>query len=103
MIRAAHRPVTRWARLAPQSARYGYVYTVALDGAGQPRQATEALRRGLLRHPNDRETLAALIGYARRNDDPRQALAYARQLALIEPENADLRRLVQRLETETGQ
>jgi predicted CXXCH cytochrome family protein len=89
------------ARLAPESARYGYVYAVALHGTGRPKEATEALQRVLARHPHDRDTLSALVGYSREAGNSRQALAYARQLVLLEPGNAELRQLVVRLEAET--
>ncbi len=88
------------ARLAPESARYGYVYAVALNGTGRPKQAIEALVRLLSRHPYDRDTLAALIAYSREQGNPGQALAYARRLAELEPANTEVRQLVQRLESE---
>jgi predicted Zn-dependent protease len=44
------------ARLAPESARYAYVYAVGLDGTGRRKQAIEVLERSLLHHPNDRDT-----------------------------------------------
>ena len=86
------------ARLAPDNARYGYVYAVALRDTGQAAQATKVLTQVLARHPYDRDTLSALIAYAREGNDPRQALGYARRLAELEPANADLRQLVQQLE-----
>jgi Flp pilus assembly protein TadD len=90
------------ARLAPESARYGYVYAVALNGTGRPKQAIEALQRVISRHPYDRDTLAALIAYSREQDNPGQALAYARRLAELEPANAEVRQLIQRLESEAS-
>src|SRR5881409_733079 len=88
------------ARVAPESARYGYVYAVALNGTGRPKQAMEALLRVLARHPYDRDTLAALVAYAREQGNPRQALAYARRVAELEPANVEARQLVERLEAE---
>jgi cytochrome c-type biogenesis protein CcmH/NrfG len=88
------------ARLVPVSARYGYVYAVGLSGTGQPKQAIEALEQVLDRHPYDRDTLSALVAYAREQRGPRQALAYARRLADIEPANVEVRQLVERLEAE---
>ena len=78
-----------------------YVYGVGLSGTGQPKQAVEALERVLARHPYDRDTLSALVAYAREQSRPRQALAYARRLAEIEPANVEVRQLVQRLEAES--
>ncbi len=88
------------ARLAPESARYGYVYAVALNDAGRPKQAMEVLQRVLAHHPNDRDTLSALIGFARAQGHPRQALGYARRLAELEPANPEVRALLERLEAE---
>jgi cytochrome c-type biogenesis protein CcmH/NrfG len=67
---------------------------------GQPKQAIEVLERVLARHPYDRDTLSALVAYAREQSRPRQALAYARRLADVEPTNAEVRQLVERLEAE---
>ena len=53
------------ARLAPDNARYGYVYAVALDGAGQRARAIAVLEQIRARHPHDRDTLAALAAYTR--------------------------------------
>ncbi|MGH7387909.1 MAG: tetratricopeptide repeat protein, partial [Candidatus Rokuibacteriota bacterium] len=88
------------ARLAPESARYGYVYAVALNDTGRPKQATGVLLRVLARHPNDRDTLFTLIAYSRAQGDSRQALGHARRLAQLEPANPEVRQLVERLEAE---
>ena len=89
------------ARLAPDDARYGYVYAVALAGAGQTKQAIELLEQVLARHPNDRDTLSALVAYEREEKRPRQALAYARRLAELEPANTELRQIIGGLERAT--
>ena len=47
------------ARLDPDSARYGYVYAVALHDAGRSTRALDALARVLARHPWDRDALTA--------------------------------------------
>jgi tetratricopeptide (TPR) repeat protein len=85
------------ARLAPESARYGYVYAVALHGTGRPKQAREELTSVLARHPYDRDALSAQISYALEQRDAIQALVHARRLAELEPANAEVRRLVERL------
>ena len=87
------------ARLTPESARYGYVYAVALNGAGQRKQAMEALGRVLGRHPYDCDTLNALIAFSREEGNPRQALTSARRLA-DDPRDAEVRQLVERLDAE---
>jgi predicted CXXCH cytochrome family protein len=85
------------ARLAPESARYGYVYAVALHDTGRRGPARDVLGRVLARHPYDRDALAAALAYALEQDDISQALGLARRLAELEPANADVRRLVERL------
>ena len=55
----------------------------------------------LARHPYDRETLSALISYARAQKNPGQALLYARRLAELDPANTEARQLVEYLEAET--
>ena len=88
------------ARLAPESARYGYVYAVGLGGMGQTKQAIEVLERVRTRHPYDRDMLSALVAYEREQNRPRQALVHARRLADIEPTTAEARQLVERLVAE---
>jgi tetratricopeptide (TPR) repeat protein len=44
------------ADLAPDQARYAYVYAVALHSAGRGSEAMTALKISLARHPNDRDT-----------------------------------------------
>jgi DNA-directed RNA polymerase subunit F len=44
--------------------------------------------------------ISALIAYSRELRDPRQALRYARRLAELDPANAEVRQLVERLESE---
>ncbi len=85
------------ARLEPESARYGYVYAVALHDTGRPTPARQALARVLSRHPYDADTLSAAAAYALEQGDTDQALVHARRLAELQPANAEARRLVERL------
>lgn len=88
------------ARLAPDTARFGYVYAVALEATGQTRPAIIALQAVLTRHPYDRDALSALVAYARAAGDRRLALAHARRLAELDPASAEAQELVNRLESE---
>ena len=90
------------ARLAPDSARYAYVYAVGLDGSGRRTQAIEVLERSLGRHPYDRDTLAALVAFTREAGGPRRALDYARRLAALDPGNAETQQLANQLEAEAS-
>jgi tetratricopeptide (TPR) repeat protein len=53
------------ARLDPATARYAYVYAIALHDGGARAQALRVLEDALKRHPDDSEILAALNAYQR--------------------------------------
>lgn len=78
-------------------ARYAYVYAVALHSAGRTNEATAILKGNLARHPNDRDTLAALISFSRESGDISSALEYAERLALFVPDAPGLTGLIQDL------
>ena len=50
------------------------------------------------RHPTDRDVLLALISIARDNGDGATALAHARELAALYPDDMQVRLLVRQLE-----
>ena len=84
----------RAAELAPDQARYAYVYAVALHSAGRGSEAMTVLKDSLARHPDDRDTLLALISFSRDAGEFGTALDYAEQLARVnagrsEPERPD--------------
>ncbi|MEX2123229.1 MAG: tetratricopeptide repeat protein [Woeseia sp.] len=84
--------------LAPTATRYAYVYAVALEGAGQRRDAVRVLRSALGPAPNDRDTLWALATWLLLSGDRVQAAEAARRLALLEPDDPDIRALVEQTE-----
>ena len=90
------------AELEPERARYTYVYGVALNSAGWKDDAIEALQNNLVRHPNDRDTLIALIGFNRDAGYIEAALQYAEQLARITPNDPDLNQLISTLRQQTN-
>ena len=53
-------------------------------------------------HPEDRDTLGALIGFSRDAGDKEAALGYAEQLARLEPNNEELRTMIETLRRESG-
>ncbi len=53
------------ARLAPDNARYAYVYGVALHDTGHGAEAMTVLRQARTRHPNDAAIAAALASYSK--------------------------------------
>lgn len=84
------------ARLEPASARYAYVYAVALNDAGQPKQALQVLDAALARHPYDREVLAALAHF--RAGDREAARNYVRQLRELDPESVEYAQMAKQIE-----
>ena len=81
----AMRYLKRAAELAPESARYGYVYGVALDSAGQRPAAVATLRDNVKRHPADRDSLIALVTLLRDAGDTNAAIGYVGTLAKLLP------------------
>jgi predicted Zn-dependent protease len=61
----ALRELARAAALAPDDARFAYVYAVGLNAAGRRADALQELERALERHPDDRELRAARAEFAR--------------------------------------
>ena len=88
--------------LAPDNARYAYVYAVALNSTGARSEAMALLERTHQRHPADREVLTALISIAQSAGDIATALRYAREMAALYPANPQLRKLVSDLENRQG-
>ena len=64
----------------PASARYAYVYAVALRDGGDTRAAIDILEGNLKAHPYDRDTLAALADWWEQAGDHSKALEYSQRL-----------------------
>jgi cytochrome c-type biogenesis protein CcmH/NrfG len=75
--------------LAPDDARFAYVYAVALHDSGSPRKARETLSAALSRHPFDRESLMALASYEMEEGDVAAAAEVAERLALLDPDDRE--------------
>jgi Flp pilus assembly protein TadD len=84
--------------LEPERARYAYVYAVGLNSAGRGDEAMTVLKEILVRRPNDRDTLSALIGFSRDAGDFGTALEYAEQLARVVPADPSLAGLIDNLQ-----
>lgn len=84
--------------LAPEHARYAYVYAIALDSTGARPKAQKILAATHERHPADRDVLVALVSYARESGDLASARAYARKLADLVPSDNSVQRLLRGLE-----
>jgi predicted CXXCH cytochrome family protein len=85
------------AKLAPDNARYAYVYAIALNSAGKAKQAITVLKDTDVHHPFNMEILNALISMHLEKDDSKTALAYAKKAAEAMPENIQIKRLVEEL------
>ena len=88
---------SRAAELDPAAARYAYVYAVALHSTGDAPKAMAVLRESQARHPEDRDTLIALIDFSREAGDSAGALQYAEQLLRLTPDDGQLKALVEGL------
>ena len=86
------------AKLAPDNARYAYVYAVGLNSAGKRPEALAVLRAADQRHPYDLEILSALVSMNREAGSTRDALAYARKIAEVLPEDPSVKRMLAELE-----
>jgi len=89
-------------QLAPENARYSYVYAVSLQSSGRPQEAIQVLEEGRRRHPVDLEILSALVTFSRDAGQREKALAYARQLQKLVPDNPSVDQLVRDLGTPDG-
>ncbi|MBS0237828.1 MAG: tetratricopeptide repeat protein [Proteobacteria bacterium] len=82
------------AEIAPEDPRFSYVYGVALHDTGKGREAVEALKSALTRHPYDRQILWAVATYEIEAGDYASALGHAELLNELEPDRADVTQLV---------
>jgi predicted CXXCH cytochrome family protein len=87
----------RAAALQPERSRYAYVLGVALHSQGDADAGIAVLKDNLTRHQEDRDTLSALIGFNRDAGNFTEALRYARQLALVTPDDPNLPALIDEL------
>jgi Flp pilus assembly protein TadD len=85
-----------------ESARYAYVYGVALHSGGHLEEAMVVLKDNLVRHPDNRDTLLALISYNRDAGDFKSALRNAEYLARISPGDRELAHLIADLRRRTN-
>jgi predicted CXXCH cytochrome family protein len=85
------------ARLAPDEARYAYVYAVALDSTGKRREALKVLEAGHARHPADRDILFALVTINRDLGAREAALRYGRELLKLLPAEPEVQQLLRQL------
>ena len=90
------------AALDPDNARYAYVYAVALNSTGSATEAKAILERTHKQHPTDRNVLLGLIAFERDSGDVAAAITHAQELALLEPQNPQIRGLLDDLRRRLG-
>jgi len=95
---AALKELAAAAKLAPDNARYGFVYAVGLHSVGKRGEALSVLRAAEARHPFDLEILGTLVSMIRESGKPRDALPYARKLAEVLPDDPGVQRLIAELD-----
>ena len=78
----------------PDRPHYAYVYAVALHSAGRFSASMEVLSNGILRHPNDRSILMALITFNRDAGDVAASLGYAERLERLAPNDPEISRFL---------
>jgi len=94
---AALKSLAEAARLAPDRSRYAYVWAIALHSAGHSGEAVAALREADHRHPYDVTMLLSLVSIQREMGETRAALAYARKLAEVLPDDPRVKAMVTEL------
>lgn len=72
-------------RLSPENARYVYVYAVALNTTGKPKEALMVLQGVHNAHPNDTDILSALVAFHRDAGNSAQAARYSQKLQALAP------------------
>jgi predicted CXXCH cytochrome family protein len=86
--------LARAAMLEPDRSRYSYVYAVGLNSAGRGPEALAVLKDNLGKHPDDGDTLLALVTFNRDAGDIAAALEYAAQATRLAPDDRGLADLV---------
>jgi tetratricopeptide (TPR) repeat protein len=89
--------LTRAAELEPERPRYAYVQALAIRESGDLPKALEVLESARQRHPNSSELLSALATLHRDAGHRTLALAYARELAALNPSHREAENLVKEL------
>ena len=90
--------LARAAELRPEEPRYGYVYAAALHSVGKTDRAITVLQGAHERHPSNRDLLIALATMSRDIGKASAAVAYARKLVAVSPQDPNARQLLAQME-----
>jgi len=85
------------AKLAPDNARYAYVYAIALHSAGKSTQAVTVLKAADKHQPFNMDVLSALVSIQLEMGDSKAASVYARKAAEARPGDMEIKKLVEEL------
>jgi tetratricopeptide (TPR) repeat protein len=88
--------------LQPRVTRYGYVYAIGLQSAGDLAGAVRVLEDVQRRRPGDPDTLLALVSFERERGRREQSRVWAGMLARLRPDDPSVRRLVDELDAGRG-
>jgi predicted CXXCH cytochrome family protein len=88
----------RAADLEPATARYGYVYAVALEQTGRLAEARKTLEGVLARHPYDVESLSAAAIWSIRGGEMQAALGHLMTLRALRPDDRAVAAEIERLQ-----
>ncbi len=91
---AALKSLAQAYRLDPENPRFGYVYGIALDSAGQRDSAVEVWEAIVEQRPNEREVLNVLAMTLYQMGEHEGALHHAEQLAALSPGDPAPQRVV---------
>jgi tetratricopeptide (TPR) repeat protein len=97
-IAAAIEELAAAARLAPEVAHFSYIYALALNEQKRPHEALAVLQRAAKRHPADQNVLASIAMIARDAGRFDEALAAAKQLQALFPNQPEARALIEEIE-----
>ena len=97
-----NRLVARVLELDPDNARYGYVYAVGLQSAGQVDEAINVLEQLHGRHPGDVDTLYTLVLYLKETRRIDAANRYFARLKKLLPSNPAVLQLERELASNAG-
>jgi len=90
----------RAAEMEPSQARFSYVYGVALESSGRMDRALNVLKAAHEAHPGNRDILAALATFSRKNGEHSAAIAYAEKLVAVSSGDPGALQLLQQVRSE---
>ena len=88
----------RASRLEPDVSRFSYVYAIALNAAERSPEALRVLEAARRSNPHDQDILTALVTINRDTGNRQTALAYARELSALRPNDPSITNLRRELE-----